>query len=152
MEHSPYASAVTRPFEVYNSIFLTLPLDGIRGTGLRVPLFAEACREGLAEGRSPMDLLAEHLAEVHLPEEERLGLLFRYVQYIERQVVLVDALEDARYDRLNDLEGAESLQGLLPRISRRDLGAELMEAVADQRVRVVLTAHPTQFYPGTALG
>ena len=39
-----------------------------------------------------MDLLAEHLAEVHLPEEERLGLLFRYVQYIERQVVLVDAL------------------------------------------------------------
>ena len=27
----------------------------------------------------------------------------RYVQYIERQVVLVDALEDA-YDRLNDLE------------------------------------------------
>ena len=27
-----------------------------------------------------------------------------------------------------------------------------MEAVADQRVRVVLTAHPTQFYPGTALG
>ena len=58
MEHSPYASAVTRPFEVYNSIFLTLPLDGIRGTGLRVPLFAEACREGLAEGRSPIDLLA----------------------------------------------------------------------------------------------
>ncbi|MED5334777.1 MAG: phosphoenolpyruvate carboxylase, partial [Bacteroidota bacterium] len=94
MEHSTYASAVARPFEVYNSIFLTLPLDGIRGTGLRVPLFAEACREGLAEGRSPMDLLTEHLSEVHLPEEERVGLLFRYVQYIERQVVLVDALED----------------------------------------------------------
>ncbi len=152
MEHSPYASAVTRPFEVYNSIFLTLPLDGIRGTGLRVPLFAEACQEGLAEGRSPMELLAEHLSEVHLPEEERLDLLFRYVQYIERQVVLVDALEDARYDRLNDLEGAESLAGLLPRIARRDLKGELKDALKDQRVRVVLTAHPTQFYPGTALG
>lgn len=152
MEHSPYAAAVTRPFEVYNSIFLTLPLDGIRGTGLRVPLFAEACREGLAEGRSPMALLSEHLTEVHLPEEERMDLLFRYVQYIERQVVLVDALEDARYDRLNDLEGAESLAGLLPRIGRRDLQEALKDALKDQRVRVVLTAHPTQFYPGTALG
>ena len=152
MEHSTYASAVARPFEVYNSIFLTLPLDGIRGTGLRVPLFAEACREGLAEGRSPMDLLTEHLSEVHLPEEERVGLLFRYVQYIERQVVLVDALEDARYDRLNDLEGAESLAGILPRIARRGLGDALSDALRDQHVRVVLTAHPTQFYPGTALG
>jgi phosphoenolpyruvate carboxylase len=152
MEHSTYASAVARPFEVYNSIFLTLPLDGIRGTGLRVPLFAEACREGLAGGRSPMDLLAEHLEEVHLPEEERVGLLFRYVQYIERQVVLVDALEDARYDRLNDLEGAESLAGILPRIARRGLEGALAEALEGQHVRVVLTAHPTQFYPGTALG
>ena len=152
MEHSTYASAVARPFEVYNSIFLTLPLDGIRGTGLRVPLFAEACREGLADGRSPMDLLAEHLEEVHLPKEERIGLLFRYVQYIERQVVLVDALEDARYDRLNDLEGAESLAGILPRIARRGLEEALADALEGQHVRVVLTAHPTQFYPGTALG
>ncbi|MGB1670500.1 MAG: phosphoenolpyruvate carboxylase, partial [Flavobacteriales bacterium] len=87
-----------------------------------------------------------------LPEEERVGLLFRYVQYIERQVVLVDALEDARYDRLNDLEGAESLAGILPRIARRGLDEALSDALRGQHVRVVLTAHPTQFYPGTALG
>ena len=136
MEHSTYASAVARPFEVYNSIFLTLPLDGIRGTGLRVPLFAEACRKGLAEGQSPMDLLTAHLGALHLSREEKVGLLFRYVQYIERQVVLVDALEDARYDRLNDLEGAESLAGILPRIARRDLKAELKEALGDQHVRL----------------
>ena len=152
MEHSTYASAVARPFEVYNSIFLTLPLDGIRGTGLRVPLFAEACREGLAAGRSPMALLAEHLGEGSPADEEVVELLFRYVQYIERQVVLVDALEDARYDRLNDLEGAESLAGILPRIARRGLQDTLTKALEGQHVRVVLTAHPTQFYPGTALG
>lgn len=152
MEHSNYAAAVTRPFEVYNSIFLTLPLDGIRGTGLRVPLFSEACRNGLSQGRSPMDLLTEHLDDSNVPQEERIGLLFRYVQYIERQVVLVDALEDARYERLNDLEGAESLSGVLPRIARRGLQEELKAAISDQKVRVVLTAHPTQFYPGSALG
>ncbi len=129
MEHSNYAAAVTRPFEVYNSIFLTLPLDGIRGTGLRVPLFSEACRNGLSLGRSPMDLLTEHLDDSNVPQEERIGLLFRYVQYIERQVVLVDALEDARYERLNDLEGAESLSGVLPRIARRGLQEEVKAAI-----------------------
>ena len=152
MEHSTYASAVARLFEVYNSIFLTLPLDGIRGTGLSVPLFAETCRKGLAEGRSPMDLLVEHLGKGSPSPEEAVGLLFSYVQYIERQVVLVDALEDARYDRLNDLEGAESLAGILPRIVRRGLEETLVESLQGQHVRVVLTAHPTQFYPGTALG
>ena len=34
-------------------------------------------------------------------------------------------LEDARYDRLNDLEGAESLAGILPRIARRGLDEAL---------------------------
>ena len=94
MEHSTYAATVARPFEVYNSIFLTLPLDGIRGTGLRVPLFAEACRKGLMEGRSPMDLLSDHLCDDGVLHEDVVNLLFHYVQYIERQVVLVDALED----------------------------------------------------------
>ena len=152
MEHSIYAAAVTRPFEVYNSIFLTLPLDGIRGTGLRVPLFAEACRQGLADGRSPMELLLEHMEEGNIEADDQMGLLFRYVQYIERQVVLVDALEDARYEKLNELDGAESLAGVMPRIVRRGLQEEMKGAMANQKVRVVLTAHPTQFYPGSALG
>ena len=100
MEHSTYAATVARPFEVYNSIFLTLPLDGIRGTGLRVPLFAEACRKGLMEGRSPMDLLSDHLCDDGVLHEDVVNLLFHYVQYIERQVVLVD---DAS-ERLPDVQ------------------------------------------------
>ena len=152
MDNTPYTSAVARPFEVYNSIFLTLPLDGIRRTGVQVPVFQEECRRALEAGRSPMEIVERHFSQLNLKGEGRVGLLFRLIQYIERQVVLVDALEDARYERLNDLQGPESLTGLLPRIRRRGLGDALKQAMGEQRVRIVLTAHPTQFYPGSALG
>ncbi len=152
MDNTPYTSAVARPFEVYNSIFLTLPLDGIRRTGVQVPVFQEECRRALEAGGSPMEIVERHFSQLNLKGEGRVGFLFRLIQYIERQVVLVDALEDARYERLNDLHGPESLTGLLPRIRRRGLGDALKQAMREQRVRIVLTAHPTQFYPGSALG
>ena len=121
MENTPYTAAVARPFEVYNSIFLTLPLDGIRGTGVQVPLFQETCRKALANGSSPREVVEGYFKQAGIAADDQAGVLFRFIQYIERQVVLVDALEDARYERLNDLQGAESLTGLLPRIERRDL-------------------------------
>ncbi|MCH1582676.1 MAG: phosphoenolpyruvate carboxylase [Flavobacteriales bacterium] len=152
MENTPYTTAVARPFEVYNSIFLTLPLDGIRGTGVQVPLFQETCRKALSSGASPRELVEAYYDQAGVAEQDKASLLFRFIQYIERQVVLVDALEDARYERLNDLQGVESLTGLLPRIQRRGLEEALQEALSEQRVRIVLTAHPTQFYPGSALG
>ena len=152
MENTPYTTAVARPFEVYNSIFLTLPLDGIRGTGVQVPLFKETCRKALSSGASPRELVEAYFDQAGVAEQDRASLLFHFIQYIERQVVLVDALEDARYERLNDLQGVESLTGLLPRIQRRGLEEALQEALSEQRVRIVLTAHPTQFYPGSALG
>jgi len=121
MENTPYTTAVARPFEVYNSIFLTLPLDGIRGTGVQVPLFQETCRKALSSGASPRELVEAYFDQAGVAEQDRASLLFHFIQYIERQVVLVDALEDARYERLNDLQGVESLTGLLPRIQRRGL-------------------------------
>ena len=111
---------VSHPYPVFNGIFLTLPLDGIRQTGLRVPLLQEACEIGLARGEAPHDILEGFLASQGSPStEESAALLFRIIQYIERQVVLVDALEDARYAQLNDMGGAESLQSLMQRVRRR---------------------------------
>ena len=37
--------------------------------------------------------------------EERNNCLFKVLQYVERQVVLVDALEDAAYSSLHNLSG-----------------------------------------------
>ena len=151
-EKRDYRSVVSHPYQVFNGIFLTLPLDGIRQTGLRVPLLQEACEIGLDRGDAPHDILGSFLSSQGSPTtEESAALLFRIIQYIERQVVLVDALEDARYAQLNDMGGAESLQSLMQRVRRHGLEKEMRDMLAAFAVRVVLTSHPTQFYPGNVL-
>ena len=151
-EKKDYRSVVSHPYQVFNGIFLTLPLDGIRQTGLRVPLLQEACELGLEQGAAPHYILADFLdSQGKADAEEASALLFRIIQYIERQVVLVDALEDARYAQLNDLGGAESLQSLMQRVRRHGLEDEMRAMLAEYAVRVVLTSHPTQFYPGNVL-
>ena len=151
-DRKDYRTVVSHPFHVFNGIFLTLPLDGIRQTGLRVPLLQEACETGLADSKEPQEILSEFFKGQALTStDSKAELLFRIIQYVERQVVLVDALEDARYSQLNDLGGAESLQSFMQRIRRHGKEAELKETLGEYAVRVVLTAHPTQFYPGNAL-
>ncbi len=151
-ERKEYQAVVSHPFQVFNGIFLTLPLDGIRQTGLRVPLLQEACEQGLEESQSPVEILERFFQSQSLTDrDDQVALLFRIIQYVERQVVLVDALEDARYAQLNDLGGTESLQSLMQRTRRHGLTEELKAIMQDYAVRVVLTAHPTQFYPGNAL-
>ena len=151
-DRKDYRTVVSHPFHVFNGIFLTLPLDGIRQTGLRVPLLQESCDKGLAESKEPKEILGDFFKSQGLSSpSDQADLLFRIIQYVERQVVLVDALEDARYAQLNDLGGVESLQSFMQRIRRHGKESELKEILGDYAVRVVLTAHPTQFYPGNAL-
>ena len=151
-DRKEYSSVVSHPFHVFNGIFLTLPLDGIRQTGLRVPLLQEACDEGLNASETPQEIIERFLDSQGLDSvTKKTDLLFRIIQYVERQVVLVDALEDARYAQLNDLGGVESLSSLMQRVRRHGKEADLKALLGDYAVRVVLTAHPTQFYPGSAL-
>ncbi|MBC7884754.1 MAG: phosphoenolpyruvate carboxylase, partial [Saprospiraceae bacterium] len=79
-------------------------------------------------------------------------LLFRFVQYIERQIVLFDALEDAAYSKINDLNGPGTLRPLELKFSNFKLSGANRKKLEDFCVRLVLTAHPTQFYPGSVLG
>ncbi len=84
--------------------------------------------------------------------QEGLDLLFRFVQYTERQVVLFDALEDAAFTHINDMNGAGTLKQLQSIVNSADKETALEEKLQDFNVRLVLTAHPTQFYPGEVLG
>ena len=85
-------------------------------------------------------------------EKERNDLLFRFVQYIERQVVLFDALEDGIFAEVNDLNGVGTLKHLESEVLQDDKQEQLAEKLKDFSIRLVLTAHPTQFYPGAVLG
>ncbi len=134
-------------FQLYNSLFLSLPFYGVDRTGILLSLFGEACDEGLLKGKSPIEIVEEFLAQYGETD-----LLFRFVQYAERQVVLFDALEDAAFRDLHDMDGKGTISHLLASVEQADAFDQLKERLAKFSIRLVLTAHPTQFYPGTVLG
>ena len=148
-----YENHVGLKFQIYNSLFLTLPLDGIRNTGMFIPILNEYCLNRLAEGHSPKNIIEKFFDEFKEGEstEEHNNFLFKVLQYVERQIVLVDALEDAAYSALNNLRGKGSLSELMMRTERTGNLDELKNRLPEFSIRPVLTAHPTQFYPGRVL-
>ncbi|HLP40637.1 MAG TPA: phosphoenolpyruvate carboxylase [Fibrobacteria bacterium] len=149
-----FREKVALKYQLYNGLFLGLPFADLEDTGVELPLFANACREKLQAGRSPTEIVEQFLKERKgkLSAEGRIALLFKFLQLVERQVVLFDALEDAAFTEVNDLSGPGSLAHLLSRTAEDSMRTRLAEVLADYRVRIVLTAHPTQFYPDSILG
>lgn len=149
-----FQNSVAVPFQLYNSLFTSLPFNRIEKTGILLSLFLNNCEEGYEQNQSPSQIVEDffqHHASIKT-EAEKLDLLFRFVQYAERQVVLFDALEDAAFQTVNDMQGAGTLKHLESTVTENGKKIELREKLRDFSVRFVLTAHPTQFYPGAVLG
>lgn len=141
-------------YQLFNSIFITLPFRDIDNTGVLLPLFSEICDEGFKKEKSPEQIF-EDFTEKYLQEateQQKIDLMFRFIQYVERQVVLFDAIEDAAFESLNNLEGSGSLRDVREKAENQGLMPELREFLERFSIRPVLTAHPTQFYPDAVLG
>lgn len=145
---------VTSKYNIYNSIFMTLPFDALSKTVVLLPLFHETCKKGFEAGDNPTTIVETFFKkyQARRNEKSQISLLFRFIQYIERQVVLFDAVEDASFSIVHNMEGIGTLRSLKENAeadNKKQLLQEYLEAI---KVRIVLTAHPTQFYPGTVLG
>ena len=141
-------------FQLYNSLFTSLPFHRIEKTGILLSLLLSNCEEGYKKKQSPEEII-ENFFNKHTSysnEKDKTDLLFRFVQYIERQVVLFDALEDAAFREVNDMTGIGTLKHLESEVTQNGNQKELAKKLSDFAVRLVLTAHPTQFYPGAVLG
>ncbi|WP_052272909.1 phosphoenolpyruvate carboxylase [Flavihumibacter solisilvae] len=152
-----FKSEVALKFQLYNSLFTSLPFHRIEKTGILLSMLLNVCEEGYKKKKSPVQIMDEFFSmhTTYRNEQEQTDLLFRFVQYVERQVVLFDALEDAAFSKVNDLSGPGSLKQLKGILERTDAIADGHDHTkhADQfSVKLVLTAHPTQFYPGSVLG
>ena len=99
-------------FQIYNSIFITLPFDDISNTGELLPLFKNICENGFKKGLTPIEIIDGFFDKyLEKPKEsEKISLLFKFIQYIERQVVLFDAVEDAAFPVINNLNGIGTLR------------------------------------------
>ena len=145
---------VLSKFQVYNSIFSTLPYESISNTGVMLPLFEKICVEGYNNNNNPTQIV-DNFFTIYLnksSEKEKIALLFQFIQYIERQVVLFDAVEDASFSKINNLDGRGTLRSLKEEVESKNKKKEFKKYLSKFKVRPVLTAHPTQFYPGSVLG
>ena len=145
---------VLSKYHIYNSVFITLPFDSIDNTGALLPLFTDGCENGFKKQETPKEILDlfTHKYLSGASESEKIDLMFRFIQYIERQIVLFDAVEDAAFPVVNNMEGRGSLRDIKEKASAKDKEMELISFIENFNVRTVLTAHPTQFYPGAVLG
>jgi len=149
-----FKNLVGTKFQLYNSLFTSLPFHRIEKTGILLSLLLNNCEEGYRKKQNPKEIIEEFFSKhtgYQLPQE-RLDLLFRFIQYIERQVVLFDALEDASFREVNDFSGVGTLKNLESDVLKDNKQEELKEKLHEFAIRLVLTAHPTQFYPGAVLG
>lgn len=141
-------------YEMYNSLFSSLPFYRMEKTGVFLSLFLLHCEEGLRKESSPNEIIDSffHQYTTFGTEKEQLDLLFRFVQFAERQVVLFDALEDAAFSEINDMQGIGTIKHLQTNVMQHKAQGLLAQKLKDFSVRLVLTAHPTQFYPSEVLG
>lgn len=141
-------------FQLYNSLFTSLPFHRIEKTGILLSLLLTICEEGYQKKKSPAEIIDEffRIHTTYKNERDKADILFRFVQYVERQIVLFDALEDAAFGDVNDLGGTGTVKHLISEVLQTNKEQELTEKLRHYSVRLVLTAHPTQFYPGPVLG
>ena len=145
---------VLSKYQIYNSIFMTLPFDTITKTGALLPLFFETCEKGFSKNETPTAIVDSFFKkyQARRSPKSQINLLFRFIQYIERQVVLFDAIEDAAFPVVNNMDGIGTLRSLKETASAENKLELLKNYLEEFKVRIVLTAHPTQFYPGSVLG
>ncbi len=153
-ESARFNENVISKYQIYNGVFMNLPYDTTSNTGVFLPLFHKICKEGFEKGKNPTEII-DHFFRKHKDrprEKERIDTMFRFIQYIERQVVLFDAIEDAAFSVINNMDGIGTVRNLKATAFSSHKKEVLKEHFKKFKIRPVLTAHPTQFYPGKVLG
>ncbi|UOU97895.1 phosphoenolpyruvate carboxylase [Chryseobacterium daecheongense] len=146
-----FRQIVENKYQIYNSLFMSLPYDKMTNIGMLLPFLYEESKNGYEAGKTPEEIVEEFFkSHTDLKtEEQKLELLFKIIQYIERQVVLFDSIEDAAFPSLH----SESDNGTVTNLYERSLQEHKLEKVREKlkdfTVKVVFTAHPTQFYPSS---
>ena len=141
-----------KKYEIYNSMFLNLSYQHSKNIGHLLPLLSEFAKKRLTDRVSPIQILDEFVA--NHPDtigDDKLSFMFKMVQYIERQIVLFDSIEDSLSPK--ELEDGNFLKvvDIFSQSATSEDKEELLKKINDFKVRVVLTAHPTQFYTPAVL-
>ena len=72
--------------------------------------------------------------------------MFRMIQYVERQVVLYDSVEDSAFPKLQKYSSSLTIKDYFELVNRTKNWDKVSKKLSTFSARIVLTAHPTQFY------
>ena len=148
-----FDKSVRNKFNIYNSLFLNLPFQGISNVGMLLPLLHHVCEKGLESGNDPGQIM-DSFFSMHTSfnsEEEKIDFMFRVIQYVERQIVLFDSVEDAAFNDLEKYANHVMLKDFFHMVDGKKTGENISEKLSHFGTRLVFTAHPTQFYPPQVL-
>ena len=143
-----FRQLVKNKYLIYNSLFLNLPNENTTYTGIFIPLLHKLSKEGYQKDAEPKEVIEDFLAN-HTElktDQDKFDLLFRMIQYIERQVVLFDSIEDAAFPSFKKQKIEDILQ------PSNENYQDLTHHLKNFSSRIVFTAHPTQFYPNNVQG
>ncbi len=146
-----FRQIVENKFQIYNSLFMSLPYDKMTNIGMLLPFLCEESKMGYEAGKTPEEIVEEFFKN-HTDlqtEEQKLELLFKIIQYIERQVVLFDSIEDAAFPNLHSESDNGTVTNMYERSYQDHKLEQIREKLKDFAVKIVFTAHPTQFYPNS---
>ena len=144
-----FRQIVENKFQIYNSLFMSLPYDKMTNIGMLLPFLYEESKIGYEKGQTPVQIV-EDFFKNHTDlqtEEEKHELLFKIIQYIERQVVLFDSIEDASFPELHSDSDTGTIANFYDRAAHEHKLQTVKDKLKNFGVKVVFTAHPTQFYP-----
>ncbi|MGB5435565.1 MAG: phosphoenolpyruvate carboxylase [Maribacter sp.] len=148
-----FKKSVQNKFNVYNSLFLNLPYRNIENVGMVVPLLHHQSVQGLNQGLNPQNILESFFKNYVMIEDEKdqIDFMFRIIQYVERQVVLYDSVEDAAFPKLQEHSDSLSIKDYFQLVNKTKSWDKVAEKLSNFSARIVLTAHPTQFYTPAVL-
>lgn len=148
-----FTQEVHNKYLVFNTLFSRLPYDKMTNIGTLMPFLHDNAKLGFEDSQTPKEIINsffERYTNIKT-DKEKVDLLFRFITYIERQVVLFDSVEDAAFEKLNANNTKGTLASIIALASQNGKIEEVKEKLKNFKVRVVFTAHPTQFYPNSVL-
>ena len=112
-----FNNTVGLKFQLYNSLFLSLPFYGIDKTGILLSLFSKECDDGYEASRDPVSIVENFLADKG--PEETVDLLLNSCSMLSAKWFFLMLLEDSAFRELNDMRGPGQSAILRPLRSRR---------------------------------
>ena len=141
-----------KKYQIYNSLFLSLEYQQSKSIGYLIPILAKTAELKLKEGINPIEIFDSFYDEhKSIIIESKIDFMFKVIQFVERQVVLFDSVEDSFSPYENKNIDSPLIENLILPHHSKEKNEQLFELLNDVRIRLVLTAHPTQFYRPSVL-